>query len=436
MKAPLKRLGAFVLSGLVSMAAAAADRPNIVLIISDDHAWTDYSFMGHPAIRTPHLDRLSRESLTFTRGYVPSSLCCPSLASIITGRYPHQHRVTSNDPPRPAEMTPAAFYRSPAFTEGRERMNHHLESVPTLPKLLGELGYLSLQTGKWWQGDFRRGGFTHGMTRGGRHGDDGLEIGRRTMQPIHDFIASARTEGQPFFVWYAPLLPHDPHTPPERLLERYRERTPSIHVARYWAMIEWFDETVGGLLEHLDQQGLTRDTIVVYLADNGWVQSTDHPRYAPRSKQSPYDGGLRTPIMLRWPGKVTPRSSSELASSIDLVPTLLGALGRKPEVDLPGIDLFDAKAVKARRAIFGECYTHDAVDLDRPAENLRWRWMIRGDWKLIVPDARNEPGGAIELYHLGRDPHEARNLASPAARRADRMRIELDRWWDPTAGSR
>ena len=81
--------------------AFAAERPNIVMIISDDHAWTDYSFMGHPHVATPHLDRLARESLTFRRGYVPSSLCCPSLASIITGLYPHQHKVTSNDPPLP-----------------------------------------------------------------------------------------------------------------------------------------------------------------------------------------------------------------------------------------------------------------------------------------------------------------------------------------------
>ena len=97
------------------------------------------------------------------------------------------------------------------------------------------------------------------------------------------------------------MMPHDPHTPPERLLARYRELAPSEHVARYWAMIEWFDETVGQLLDHLDTQGLAKNTVVVYLADNGWIQNVDAPRYAPKSKQSPYDGGVRTPILLRWP---------------------------------------------------------------------------------------------------------------------------------------
>ena len=132
--------------------------------------------------------------------------------------------------------------------------------------------YLSLQTGKWWQGNFKRGGFTHGMTKGLRHGDEGLEIGRKTMQPIFDFISTAKSEQKPFMVWYAPMMPHDPHTPPERLLAKYRDKTPSLHVAKYWAMVEWFDETCGQLLDHLDQQGVADNTIVIYVTDNGWIQ--------------------------------------------------------------------------------------------------------------------------------------------------------------------
>src|SRR5690606_28723902 len=98
----------------------AAERPNIVLIISDDHAWTDYGFMGHPHIKTPHLDRLASESLTLRRGYVPSSLCCPSLASIITGLYPHQHKVTSNDPPPLSGANRRSTAGAEAFAAGRE----------------------------------------------------------------------------------------------------------------------------------------------------------------------------------------------------------------------------------------------------------------------------------------------------------------------------
>jgi len=426
-----KLIALLFLAALCARAGTPANRPNILLIISDDHAWTDYSFLGHPHIQTPNLDRLAREGVTFSRGYVPASLCCPSLASIITGRYPHQHQITSNDPPKPAALTPAEFYRSAAFTEGRAVMNRHLEALPTLPRVLRDAGYLSLQTGKWWQGHYRHGGFTHGMTQGGRHGDDGLDIGRKTMQPIFDFIATAQAQLKPFFIWYAPLMPHDPHTPPERLLRKYTARSPSLHVARYWAMVEWFDETVGELLRHLDQRDLAQDTLVLYLADNGWIQSPDNPRYAPKSKQSPYDGGLRTPIIMRWPGQVRPRQSRNLAMSIDLMPTLRAILALPPDPSLPGINLLDPKALKARKAIFGECFTHNAVDLFRPAANLRWRWMIAGDWKLIVPDPANEPRAAVELYHLGRDSHENFNLAPQQAARVARLRAQLNAWWDP-----
>jgi len=414
---------------LVGAARGADPRPqNIVLIVSDDHAWTDYSFMGHALVRTPNLDKLAGQSLVFRRGYVPSSLCCPSLASLITGRYPHQHKITCNDPPIPPGMSQAEFQRSAAFRDGREVMCRHLDAVPTLPRLLATNGYLCLQTGKWWQGDYRRGGFTHGMTKGDRHGDDGLTIGRQTMQPIYDFIATARKEDRPFFVWYAPMMPHTPHNPSPRFLDKYKDKTPSVHVARYWAMVEWFDETCGQLLDHLDKQGLAENTVVLYLADNGWIQDPDAAKYAPKSKQSPYDGGLRTPLMVRWPGHIKPRMSDDLALSIDFVPTILAAVGRQPPPDLPGVNLLDDATVRGRPAIFGECFMHNAVDLNDPAKNLRWRWVIEGRWKLIAPADATQKS---ELYDLIADPHETTDRAAGQPAAAEDLRRRLDAWWRP-----
>src|SRR5262249_35572442 len=106
---------AFVALFAASAVASAGGEPNVVMIISDEHAWTAYSFMRHPWLRTPNIDRLAREGRTFRRGYVTSSLCCPSLASIITGLYPHQHKITSNDPPLPGGMNSQDFQRSAAF---------------------------------------------------------------------------------------------------------------------------------------------------------------------------------------------------------------------------------------------------------------------------------------------------------------------------------
>ncbi|AMV37346.1 sulfatase [Planctomyces sp. SH-PL62] len=410
---------------------AAGKSPNVVLIVSDDHAWGDYSFMGHPHVRTPRIDRLASEGTTFRRGYVPSSLCSPSLATILTGLYAHQHKLTSNDPPGTSNRNPAEVVR-----EGRRRMVGFIEAAPTLPKLLAERGYDSFQAGKWWGGNFRTGGFTEGMTHGdpahgGRHGDDGLAIGRRTMQPVFDFIDRSVDADRPFFLWYAPMMPHQPHTPPERLLAKYRDQTSSLHVAKYWAMIEWFDETCGALLDHLDAREIADDTIVVYLADNGWIQDPDAPRFAPRSKRSPYDGGLRTPILVRWPGKARPAMIDQPVSSIDLAPTILKAIGAEPTPDMQGIDLLDPQAVARREAVFGEVFTHDAVDLDRPAASLTERWTVAGDWKLIVPDPRNAPDAPLELFHLAADPDERQNLADREPEKTAELTRLLDAWWSP-----
>ncbi len=416
----------------VSGADRGARPPNVLLIVSDDQAWTDYGFMGHPHIRTPRLDRLASESLCFTRGYVPSSLCCPSLASLITGQYPHRHRIVSNDPPRPAGMSAGDFYKSDVFRLGRERMASFLDDVPTLPRVLAGKGYVSFQSGKWWQNHYSRGGFTHGMTQGGRHGDAGLEIGRQTLQPIYDFVDGAQSNGAPWFVWYAPMMPHDPHTPPDRLLQHYLRLTNSLPVARYWAMVEWFDETCGQLLDFLERRNLSRETIVVFVADNGWITDPVTGRYAPRSKQSPYDGGLRTPILLRQTGRIAPtRDDRHAVSSLDLMPTLLAMTGTPAPGDLPGIDLRDRRAVRGRPAVFGECYTHDAVDLDAPASGLRWRWVVAGDWKLIEPAPWNETAGAPELFHVSADPFEMDNRAGTEVRRLRRLERQLHEHWEP-----
>ena len=422
----------------LSRAADAQDErpPNIVLIISDDQGWDDYSFLGHPHIRTPHLDRLASQSVTFTRGYVAAPLCCPSLASMVTGLHPHQHKITSNDPPY--EGDPKERWTKPWTPERlalREELMSHIEEVPTVPRVLQESGYLSLQTGKWWAGHHSRGGFTHGMThgdsaRGGRHGDAGLEIGRKTMQPIYDFIEEA--DDQPFFVWYAPMLPHLPHDPPERLLREYEGKTESIHLARYWAMCQFFDETCGQLLDHLDEKGLSDNTMVLYVCDNGWIQRPDAPQADPRSKTSWYEGGIRTPIMVRWPGHMSPRRDEEtLVSSIDLAPTILAASGLQPTPDMQGLDLLDGTALAGRGAMFGASYSHDASDVNDPAKNLWSRWVIEGWWKLILPQPGQPRGKGPELYDLKADPGERTNLAADQPQKVQELRALIDGWYSP-----
>ncbi len=405
--------------GAACAGAPASSPPNVLLIISDDQAWTDFGFMGHEVIQTPHLDKLAAESAIFVNGYVPTSLCRASLATLLTGLYASQHKICCNDPPDGV---------------ARNAMHPFIKKAPALPRLLQQAGYRSLQTGKFWEGHYANAGFTDGMTVKGRHGDEGLAIGRKTMQPIYDFIEADRSN--PFFIWYAPMMPHDPHTPPERILKKYLVEGRSEKLAKYWAMCEWFDETCGELLRYLDQHGLRENTLVAFVVDNGWIQETGPERttrgwFAPKSKLSPYDGGLRTPVMLRWPGHVKPARYGDLVSTIDLAPTLLSACGVKPPAALPGLNLLPVASGKEkklkRETVFGEIYLHTAVDLDEPRLSLTHLWVRRDDWKLIK--FQEEPVH-VELYNLASDPFETRDLRESETRRVRQLRRLLERWWE------
>ncbi|MHC4996814.1 MAG: sulfatase family protein [Planctomycetota bacterium] len=437
----MKRLLAMWMVLAMVWGAGAQDRPNIVMIISDDQSWTDYSFMGHEQIDTPHLDKLASESVVFRRGYVPTALCRPSLMTMVTGLYASQHGVTGNDP------SPAVYQESDQqYAAARAKLISYIDRVPTVPRLLGAKGYLSHQSGKWWEGHYSRGGFTHGMTRGfpqrgGRHGDDGLKIGREGMAPVLDFIDDSIGQDKPFFVWYAPFLPHTPHTPPDRLFKKYKAMGLGDYVAKYYAMCEWFDETCGELVGHLDKRGVRENTLIVYVCDNGWIQSEDKRGYAPRSKQTPYEGGIRNPIMFSWKGKLEPADRPELVSSIDLVPTMLAAAGAVAPEGLPGLNLLPnmtmGKAVE-RDTIFGESFAHDIHNIDKPEDSLLYRWAIRGDWKLLLtydgvvnryasthPRTEKRP----QLFNLKDDPAETANLAGDNPEIVRELSSSINKWY-------
>jgi len=366
-------------------------------------------------VRTPHLDALAEQGLVFPRGYVPTALCRPSLATLVTGLHPHQHRITGNDPPRGTD---------------RAALLSHIAALETLPELLGRAGYRSFQAGKWWEGSFADGGFGAGMShgdpaRGGRHGDDGLAIGRDSMQPVFDFVDACAEEGAPFFLWYAPFLPHTPHDPPGRILEAYLRPGLPEPVAKYRAMCAWFDETCGQLLEHLEARGLAEDTLVVFLVDNGWIQRPDSRGFAPRSKRTPYEGGVRTPVVLRWPSRIEPGRRDTPVSSVDVPATILSACGVEAPAAWPGVDL--RVAGRDRGPVFGAAFTHDMVDPADPASSLLTRWVLRHPFKLLV---HADPQRPAELYDLLADPGEERPLDDPVT--ADALRALLDRWWAGT----
>jgi arylsulfatase A-like enzyme len=195
-------------------------------------------------------------------------------------------------------------------------------------------------------------------------------------------------------------------------------------------MCEWFDATCGELFVHLDGHELTENTIVIYVCDNGWApvdRSADNPKgwwpdFAPRSKGSPFEMGIRTPIMISWPAHVPAARCEDLATSIDLMPTVLRACGIDPPKTLPGVDLLDAETRSARDAIFGAAYAIHNMNPGDPASTLQYRWCIQGDWKLLLRSHGEDTTRyrtvhewdhvPVRLYDLKLDPHEQDNRAA------------------------
>jgi arylsulfatase A-like enzyme len=427
-------------------------KPNIVLIISDDHAWTDYGFMGHPVVKTPHIDTLADIGLRFDRGYLASPLCRPSLASMVTGRHPANHGITANDVTggmfainEKGETVLLQAKREPLDKPVRDRFHN----LPSFVRKLTENGYLTHQSGKWWEGSHQDGGFTHGMTEGERHGDKGLTIGRKGMQQIEDFIDHAQKEDKPFFLWYAPFLPHTPHNPPERLLRKYQTDGRVLDVAKYYAMIEWFDETVGELMSMLQARDLSENTVVIYLADNGWAAASttagDLPAeqtfegFAMRSKASPYENGIRTPMLVSWPGVIKPEKLNGFAHSLDLFPTIAAVAGFEAPEDLSGINLLDLDAVTARKTIFGSYHATHNMSVEAPDDTLQYLWVIEGDWKLLLRYKGEDTTkykifhawdtAPYRLYNLKDDPGEKNDIADAYPEKVEQLKNKIESWY-------
>ncbi len=442
--------------GVTDAETEPAARPNIVLILADDQSYRDFGFMGNPLVRTPNLDALAAESARFPSGYVPMSVCRPSLATLLTGLYPHQHGIHFNHPP-PGLSVMRRRMTGDEYRMARSRADYLIRGVPSLPRILARHGYACLQTGKHWEGDFRTAGFTHGMTLGTPadrispitgtrlqdngdpvahgNGDAGLVIGRETMQPIFDFVEEYAGK-QPFFVWYAPFLPHTPFDAPERFHQLYWDRKIPEHLLPYYAEIARFDETVGGLIGLLREKQLLDETLIVFVSDNGFRPDENAwDRQNGRSKLSQYEDGLRTPILVRLSGVTRPADHPQLVHTIDVVPTILSAVGLGGEITarMQGVDLMPAargEASLAERAVFGAIYPNDADVLGAPSRHLRGRWVREGNFKLVVPGPAKPPLDEA-LFDLVTDPNERDNLISRPQQtaRIGHLKVLLDGWW-------
>lgn len=410
--------------------------PTIVLMIADDQHYQDFGFGDNPAAYTPRLDRMAREGALFPVTHVGMSRCRPSLACLLAGTYPHQNGVYYNFSARQLDPT-----------------------LDTLPRQLAGAGFACWAGGKYWEGNPRRLGFSHA-------GQSSRDLARENQNSVIAFLE--RTQGQPVFLWWAPMLPHVPHNPPARLLDlidpQELERPDYIPEEREteWreekriilAMGAWLDEGVAQLMDILEEHNRLENTLIVFLVDNGYEEHV-------RAKGTAYERGFRTPVILWEPRRVEPGLSFDsLVSTLDLLPTILEWAGAETPPHFVGRSLWpliENPQTPWRDRLFGADYPRRASSKHHPAahDDVQALYVRTHDWKYIAfvrdvvkgSDAGRDyysgwfdedeiRAGDELLFDLSRDPEEIHNLANEPAH-ADRVRDfrgEVFEWWRETGG--
>lgn len=427
---------------------ASAQNPNFVLILADDLGWADLGCYGSDFHETPRLDRLSAEGLRFTDAYAACQSCSPTRASILTGRYPARLHLTDWIPGR----TPDGAQLSPP-----NWTNFLRRAEVTLAEALAPAGYVSAAIGKWHLGKpgwFPRDqGFTVSFagSAAGSHGSmypPYWPVSRLRLfglQPIEDvredeyltdrltreaerFLEANRD--RPFFLYLSHFAVHGPIQGPPELVRKYKAKSPgaSHHNPEYAAMLESLDESSGRILDKLAALGLERDTLVVFYSDNGGLSkggAVTSNRPLRGEKSTAWEGGVRVPLILRWPGVIPSGAvTGEPVTSTDLFPTFLEAAGVDPPAAIDGKSLLPlARGEEFDR---GPIYWHAPhYNAHTPVLTMTPYGAVRdGDWKLI----ERYEDGSVELYNLADDVGETRDLAAERPEITARFRSLLSDW--------
>ena len=434
-----------------SSGAPIKARPNIVFIMIDDLGWMDLHCQGNERLETPNIDRLARQGMRFTDAYAAAPVCSPTRAANMTGLSPARLGLTTHIPDRTDFQPDNAVLRS-AKTLDYLPLNH-----VTIAERLKETGYATAFMGKWhlsgksgkggkgeqkyepqYQGfDINIGGCAYGgpptyfdpyriynipPRRKGEYLPD--RLGDEAMK----FIRSNRNK--PFFVALWNYTVHWPMEAPANLIEKYKDRVgPGIKDARYAAMIEAMDAAMGRLFALLDELKLAENTLVIFTSDNGGYSGVADNRPLREGKGTLYEGGIRVPLIVRWPGVVPEKTTCPTpVISTDFYPTLLAAAGLSPRPDktLDGesiMPLLTQNAPLKRKSIFFHYPNYAWHKSNRLGAVIR-----RGDYKLI----ERYDDGSVELYNLAEDISEKKDLARKMPERAAKMKVRLDAWLKDT----
>ena len=410
--------------------AQIGPKPNIIVIMVDDLGWGDLSVNGGKDVRTPHIDRLFSEGVTFKNFYSNSTVCSPTRASLLTGCYPDMAGV------------PGVIR-----THENNSWGYLSTQLPTLPDLFKEAGCHTALIGKWHLGlespntpnergfDYFKGFLGDMMDNYWnhlRHGNNYLRLnGEEITADGHatdiftvwtaDFLQGRAGKNQPFFLFLSYNAPHFPIQPPDNWYRKVLQREPGMDTlrAKNVAFVEHLDDGIGKVMAALKASGMERNTIVVFTSDNGGhLPSRASNGMLRGGKQDMYEGGIKVPACMVWPGRITAGSSCEvLALTMDLYPTLLQMAGHPVKHGIDGISLWPYlngdKSGSPDRTVFW---------MRREGGNyagMCYYAARRGPWKLV----QNSPWEPLQLFHMADDPLETSPM--PATTPADRELREL-----------
>jgi len=409
-------------------------RPNIVLVVADDMDHEHLGFLGNPRVRTPTLDELARTGVVFPVAHVPMSRCRPSLAALLSGRWPQQSGIFENE------------------------ATHTLARRDSLPNLLKAAGYATFQGGKFWEGS----PFSMGFLEPKATDTVFKSFVRESQEELFRFIDRYHAE-RPLFVWWAPMLPHGPFDPPERYRALFRDTEVPLPPGivgdarafqeaerTAFAMGAWFDAGLAELRVKLEQVGELADTLFVFLIDNGYANGF-------ASKGSVFEKGLRTPVVFSWPKAIGGgRTRPELVSSLDLYPTLLDYAGVPAPAGIAGIDLrpaLEGRELSTRDVLYGAVYQYkEGGGRQRAEDDVYALYARTARWKFVLHLRRLDPAnehlyhefapfperarGDRDLYDLEQDPYERRDLAGDSSHAAlmDELLQGCLAWWRESGG--
>ncbi|MBX3741202.1 MAG: sulfatase [Akkermansiaceae bacterium] len=403
---------------LAAQMLCAAEKPNILFIFTDDLGAADLACTGSDLYRTPNLDKLAAQGVTFTRGYSSAHVCSPTRAALQSGKTPARLHMTDF---LRGHQKPYAKLLVPDWTMGLPTTEN------SFAKVVRPQGYVSAWFGKWHAGE---GAQQHGYDAGNQSWKENTKDEPTDPKGVFtlnkeamDFIE--KNPGKPFFIGMSHYSPHGPVRFDPAVRDEYQkivDAKPDLKQknAGYAAMIEALDASIGQMLDFLDEKDLAKNTIVIFTSDNGGELNFTNNAPLRMGKGSLYEGGVRVPVIARWPGHLKPGTTNETrVSSIDFLPTIAALVGAPVPSGLDGKDL-SAAFSNGETLDRGNLYWHyPHYHATRPSGSI-----LSGDWKLIEWFET----GKTELYNIAADPREEKDLAVENPEKAAALLADLKKW--------